>query len=443
MELVDALDTLSREELLALVRSQAALIEQLQQQVLTLNKQIEQLRAQLPGAKPPAFVKANRAPRQEKPRKKRTQQFVRPREEPTQVRYHARARCPDCGQLLQGGWEHRRRQLIEIPKSPAVITDHVVMARHCGVCNKRCLPELDLSDQVLGQHRVGLRLMSLIAYLRQVGRLPLRTIQRLLKLQYNLHLSVGELVEVLHTVARAGKGEYERLLGQVRQSPSVHADETGWRESGKNGYLWTFSTALVRYFVYDKSRGSRVPHAVLGEAFGGVLVSDFYGGYSPLLCGHQRCWVHLLRDLRELVEIHPSSGAWVARVRAVYDRAKALPLGSERARSVACAGFKAELRALCAPYAVEEVPERALASRMLRFLSELFVFVRDPGVASENNLAERSLRPCVISRKISGGTRSSLGSGTRATLMSLFGSWLSQGLDPWQSCQQMLAARPP
>src|SRR3990172_10900325 len=42
----------------------------------------------------------------------------------------------------------------------------------------------------------------------------------------------------------------------------------------------------------------------------------------------------------------------------------------------------------------------------------------DPRVPSDNNAAERSLRPLVVSRKISGGTRSHAGSDTKMTLAS-------------------------
>ena len=52
----------------------------------------------------------------------------------------------------------------------------------------------------------------------------------------------------------------------------VHADETGWRQDGHNGYVWTFSTPNLRYFL-RRNRGT-VPDEVLGDP--GVLVSDFY-----------------------------------------------------------------------------------------------------------------------------------------------------------------------
>ena len=54
----------------------------------------------------------------------------------------------------------------------------------------------------------------------------------------------------------------------------------------------------------------------------------------------------------------------------------------------------------------------------------------DPAVPSDNNASERSLRPLVVSRKISGGTRSEQGTHSKMTLASLFGTWRAQGLNP-------------
>ena len=64
-------------------------------------------------------------------------------------------------------------------------------------------------------------------------------------------------------------------------------------------------------------------------------------------------------------------------------------------------------------------PCQALAERLLRHQDELFQFVLTPGVPPDNNLAERSLRPLVIMRKIRGGSRSPQGSKTRIALFSL------------------------
>jgi transposase len=438
----------------ALIAEQAETLRLYAKQIEDLKQQIADLKRGGPSPKPPApaldWVKPNanstaKGPSGEgapKTRKKRQHNFTWTRREPTRTVPHACDTCPDCGRGLCGGWEHSRRQIVEIPPVELEVVDHVVIARHCGVCGKNWVPEVDLSGQTVGHSHLGHRLVSLIAYLRTVGRLPQQTIVALLQTVWGLPLSVGQISEVLHRVARQGKSAYEELRDQVRGSPYAHADETGWRENGQNGYVWSFSTPFVRYFVYDRSRGHQVPEEVLGETFRGVLVSDFYSGYHYYLGLHQRCWVHLLRDVRELKQSYPTDGvlAWAKRLRDLYDRAKAFSSECPKARQAARLGFQAELLELAVPYVGVCLPQSVLAKRLVQFEAELFTFVEHPEVPSENNAAERSVRPRVIARKISGGTRSSEGSKTMAVLASLFETWRLRGENGLQACIAMLIA---
>ena len=71
---------------------------------------------------------------------------------------------------------------------------------------------------------------------------------------------------------------------------------------------------------------------------------------------------------------------------------------------------------------------------------ELFTFVEQPSVASSNNAADRAIRPAVVARKISGGTRSAKGSQTKTRLMSVFATWTLQGKEPIEACAQMIIA---
>ena len=51
------------------------------------------------------------------------------------------------------------------------------------------------------------------------------------------------------------RAEYNQLQQEIRASPVVYGDETGWREDGRNGYLWSFSNPEVRCFLRRASRG--------------------------------------------------------------------------------------------------------------------------------------------------------------------------------------------
>jgi len=151
--------------------------------------------------------------------------------------------------------------------------------------------------------------------------------------------------------------------------------------------------------------------------------------------------VHFYRDLKKLVETYPSDvsvGEWVEAVLSIYNQAKDFSSDDKRTRMRQREIFEQTLLEVARPYFKSDKPQRILAERIEKFLPELFVFVEDPRVPSENNAAERAVRPCVIARKISGGTRSAKGSDTKAVLMSLFGTWLVKGQDTMRMCRQML-----
>lgn len=449
---MDSLSSLSQLELLALCKKQHDLLEQQGQTIALLQEQVKGLKeeiARLKGNKPdggkherelPAFVKANQPAPANKPRKKRIEAFVRRRETPTQEIAYACSHCPDCGRALSGGSEYSRRQIIELPEIAVRIVDHVLVSRYCGMCRKSCFPKPDWSKEAVAKSVFGPQVHSLVAYLRQVGRLPIRTIATLLSALCHLTISVGEVVRILATVATMGKATYEHLKEALRTSPFVHGDETGWRENGQNGYLWSFSTPQICYFTYPKSRSGQIVQEVLGESYQGVLVSDFYSAYNIHRGFHQRCWVHLLRDVHELTKKFPTEGvlSWAKSLRELYDKAKAFQSESLGERERAAFGFQEALVALASGYGGTGLPQSTLCQRLLSFANELFTFVEFVGVPSENNAAERSIRPRVVARKISGGSRSPSGSSTMAVLSSLFATWQLQSKECLSACREML-----
>lgn len=401
------------------------------------------------GSNMPEWVKPNHQQRRAEERvarKKRKQSFTRKRQTPTEIVDHTVDACPDCGRKLSGGWVAKTRQVIEIPDTPVKVIEHRAIARYCGVCGKVHTAKIDLTGQVVGKMRFGVRLMSLVAELRMVCRMPVKQIQGILKTLYRVHISVGEIAEMSHTTARVGEDQYLKLRDEIRGSPVVNADEMGWRQDGVNGYIWSFSTPATRYFVYDRSRAADVPKEVLGERWRGRLVCDFYSAYGVLDVVCQRCWVHLLRDLAKLKVQHEDKldvATWVDAVTKVYKWAKKFSCDIPKFRLEAKMAFEKELMALTLPYLGKGRPQSTLAGRIEKFLAELFVFVEEPEVPSDNNAAERSVRPSVIARKISGGTRSEKGSKTRMILMSLFGTWKLRGLETISEYTKLLAASHP
>lgn len=417
--------------------------------------ELEQVVAGLQGKakQPPSFAKANKPKKKEKkPRKKRAaeQNKGRRRERPTRIETHRLETCPECGGSLTKHRASYSRQIIDIPEpQPVEVVEYQIEQGWCGRCWRWHRPEVAWPESV-GQGRVGVRLTGMVGYMRSILRLPYRQIQAFLQVVHRAQLSVGELVNLSRKVEQKLDQEVDTMRQEARASPYGHMDETGWREDGQNGYIWCLVTDTpqpIRYFEYHQSRAGRVVADLLGDQFTGVLVSDFYNAYNIYPGRHQRCWVHLLRDLSELRTEHPddvSVVTWCVGVKNLYYSAREVADTShtEAERQANVARLVEMIRQFGLMYAQSDHPCRALAKRLLRHMDELFLFVQYPDLSANNNLAERSLRSLVVQRKISGGSRTKRGSDNTMRLATLFQTWLARGLNPLHECWRLLGYYP-
>ena len=225
-------------------------------------------------------------------------------------------------------------------------------------------------------------------------------------------------------VAQKAQGALADIVARIRGSPVVHADETGWREDGHNGYVWTFSTPTERYFL-RRGRSKAVVAEALGEEFAGGAGQRLLRRLPSLrrpqatLLGPSCCGISTI--LRALYPDDVPLGRWADAVHDVYEKAKAFTHPSEWQRRRAQLALEQRLLALCRPYRDDPSAVQAkLCRRVEKHIKELFVFVAETAVPPDNNAAERSLRHLVVSRKVSGGTRSPQGTETKMTLASVF-----------------------
>src|SRR5260370_18704356 len=174
------------------------LLRETQEQLQQAESRIAELENQK--RPPPACVKANKKkPKDEenKPRKKRGAQYNRARRRgaPPQIVEHRIVTCPDCHLCLGGISLARCREIIDVPPPPPVeVTEHRIYKGWCTSCQKWHEAPVDFSEQVLGQGRIGVRLASMIAYLRTVMRLPLRQLRDVLRVLHGFEVRLAGLV---------------------------------------------------------------------------------------------------------------------------------------------------------------------------------------------------------------------------------------------------------
>jgi hypothetical protein len=342
-------------------------------------------------------------------------------------------RCPDCGTPFSGERQIRSRVVEDIePVRPTVVTRYEIERGWCPHC--RTYQENPVTAALPG-YRFGLRLMLFVVYQKVALGLSYGKIRRELTTYFGVSVSRGTLVAMVAEVARRFGPAYKRLIELMRHQAVLHVDETGWRVDGHNHWLWIFVNEVVTLYVLSRSRGSKVPKALLGDGFEGVIISDFFSAYGPLDYQKAKCWAHLLRDSHALTKAQPPPDSEPIRFHhqlhtlfLEMSRALEQVASDETAREQRYRQIRPKLLAL-AQQPWQDPDCRRLARRIEKHLDELLVWLRVPAVAPDNNAAERELRPAVITRKTSFGSRSRPGAHAFAVLLSLIRTWERQGDD--------------
>lgn len=213
-------------------------------------------------------------------------------------------------------------------------------------------------------------------------------------------------------------------LKEYRASPVKHADETGWRTDGRNGYAWLFATPTLSVFRFRQSRSAAMAAEVLGaKRLPGVLVVDRYHAYKQcpgrpaILSGP-----HEARRRRPPKTVS-RSGRGAAFVRSLAPAlSEAMHL---RALRLSRKGFlrraaRTRMRIIAIAHRQARHPAIWKIQQIFHENAEpLYRWLCDPTIPADNNLTERDLRPPVIARKVSFGSQSEAGARTRETMMTI------------------------
>jgi transposase len=325
-----------------------------------------------------------------------------------------RARCPDCDAPLEEKGTAGRLVLDSRPvKAERVL--YRLPKKYCPQCRRIFQPR---APAVLPKSLYGNQLIATATTMHYLHGIPLGRVCE------QTGLGPGSLVEIFHRVARLCASIPDQLMAEYRQAPVKHADETGWRTNGHNGYTWLFATPRLSLFLFRQTRAASVPQQVFGKVWlPGCLVVDRYGGYNKVPCAIQYCYSHLLREVQDLEQEFPDVAEVTAFGSTVAPQL-ALAMGL-RTQPISDLEFSRQATALKAQIiATMEQPAQHLGIRRIQEIfranaDRLYHWADDRRMPAENNLAERDLRPTVIARKVSFGSQSDAGAHTRGVLMSV------------------------
>jgi len=318
--------------------------------------------------------------------------------------------CPECGGPLSRWHDFQDHVVVDIPAAIApLVTNYRHERRYCRRCRKTVRAP-GVADEPPHGH-LGLRLLALAAELKSGVGIPFTKISGLLQRLFQVRVPRSTLPALVGRVSQWLVPTHRALLRTIAAAPVKHADETSWPVDGKNGWAWAFATADAVAFVMEPTRGAIVPKTILGTPAAGVLVCDDYSAYRSLPHEQQACWAHLLNEAKVVAGVthQPAAIRMRQHLRGIYAEAEIVAAArdtlSPRVLEQEIARIDALLVNACRGRSkVSEVTH--LKKRVKRRRHALLTFLHRPGVEPTNNRGERVIRPLVLVRKVSGGSRS-------------------------------------
>jgi len=327
------------------------------------------------------------------------------------------------------------KQVWEIPPVTPHVTEHRLNGGpcpHCGAHNVATFgPEVPRGS-------FGARAEATCAYLGAGFRLSVRERQRLFEDLFGLKMSTGTVKTIDNRVSENVAAVYEEARAWLRQAATAHADETSWPLGGHRGWLWVAVTEPVTVFQVDPKRSAAAFRSLFGPDFPGILISDRLASYD----GHpedrrQLCWAHLDRQFQGFAD-HGAPEiqgfgqcglsiterlfrSWRAYRDEHHDRSRLQRETEPRRRdrtALLITGALSDLKGVT-----------GFSNHLIQRAGGIWTFAAVDGVEPTNNNAERSLRPAVLWRKGSFGSRSDRGCRFVERLLTVIASLRSQGRD--------------
>jgi transposase len=370
---------------------------------------------------------------------------------PDVIEIHPVAKCQHCNHDLsavEAIIAPERRQMIDIPIPPPVVTEHRVEGKTCPQCGKTTVANFPAGVDRPVQYSNTVKTLSV--YFSKHHYIPYKRLQEMLLSVFKLPISTGSLVNFVKQCAEKVKSTCDNIKTKLTAAALLHVDETGMRCLGVLYWLHSYSNADFTYYDIHKNRGQIAMEEIgILSQFHGRLIHDHWKAYFKYFCDHALCNAHHLRELTYLAKQHKQS--WAAELisllvvyKEIADECRADDVQipetflrdalSEYDRLVE-AGFAENkltylvCKAKSGRGEQKRSPPENMLVRLKEHRNEVLAFMLDVNVPFDNNLAERDIRMAKLYQKISGCFRSVEGAKWFSLIKSYTSTCRKQGHD--------------
>ena len=347
-------------------------------------------------------------------------------------------RCPHCESSnvavysSQAATEHLQEDIVDGQCHVTLFTHPSARCRDC-----RKWVQQAGKEEILGS-RIGPHVRAMAIYLRNEIGVSYRKVPRAIKDLLGLSFTTAALIGFEKLLAQQAEPVVEDIEKKIASTEGpVHADETYWTLDGDRAYYWVHTTEDFVHFEFETTRSGQVSREILGGDFAGTLVTDCYSGYEAQnAAAKQKCLAHLARTARDWQKLTTEGSAdfkffdrvvqWVKKGCHYHKKQARWAVATRRKHRK---WLEEELVAL-QRLKLKFDKAITLQGRIIKHADAWLVFTKDSRVPPTNNLAERTLRPLVIMRKICFGNRSRDGGQRMAAIMSVKDTARRHGHNP-------------
>jgi predicted RecB family nuclease len=311
--------------------------------------------------------------------------------------------CPVCSgtdlelntKKIPGTMQAGHKRAYDLAVTPSGLRRKTILVRaprhHCRSCHAIFIPA---SYRNLDKHFHNLKCVSM--YLHIAHQLSFKHLEALFLDLFGLNVCGNEFMTFRTLLARKYGITAESLLSRILSGAVIHIDETEVTLKGEKGYVWVITSIDEVYYIYRPNREGAFLRELLKD-FRGVVVSDFYGAYDALPNCQQKCVLHLMRDMNQLILNNPFDEELQAITRpfGTLLRSIIMTVDKHGLRRKFLEAHGAEVTALgdlLGRQSFSSDAAESLRERLLKCWDRLFTFIHHDGVSWNNNYAENAIR---------------------------------------------------
>jgi transposase len=341
--------------------------------------------------------------------------------------------CPCCG----GELRYERTDEATVTDMPQdaqpEVKSYAVEVRRCERCGQRVRGQhADVAPDQHGAtaHRVGPRVKAAAHTMHYGMGVPVRKLPAILRELTGIQVTQSALTQDALKKSEGVIGSaYQELRRGIATAAAVYTDDTGWRIHGQSAHLMTFDTDQATVLQIRRRHRNEEVRELIPANYAGVMVTDrgkSYDAEELLEVRQQKCLDHLKENINEVLDVKAGRArSFGLKLKSILQEARQLwrdqRAGKAEKFQVEAERIEEELTMHLRPRMLKDEDNQRLLDGigLQHDRGRVLLFLHDPAIEPTNNRGERSLRPAVIVRKLSHGSKNERGAEAFAAFTSV------------------------